>query len=55
MVLRILSLYELDMHRRFRDGWKAAPGVGPTTALAILSTVDGPDRFKHARRRLAYR
>jgi len=30
-------------------GWKADPGVGPTTALAIMSMGDGPDRFKHAR------
>jgi transposase len=25
------------------------PGVGPITALAFLSTIDDPERFKHAR------
>ena len=25
------------------------PGVGPVTALAFLSTIDDPERFKHAR------
>jgi transposase len=25
------------------------PGVGPITALASLSTIDDPERFKHAR------
>ena len=25
------------------------PGVGPITALAFLSTIDNPERFKHAR------
>jgi transposase len=28
---------------------KRVPGVGPITALAFLSSVDDPTRFKHAR------
>ena len=53
VVVQIAAL-DRDIRRLVRSEpvlkrFMTVPGVGPVTALAFLSTIDDPERFKHAR------
>jgi transposase len=53
-VVEQIAALDRDIRRLVRSepGLKwfmTVPGVGPITALAFLSTIDDPERFKHAR------
>jgi transposase len=53
-VVAQIAALDRDIRRLVRSDpvlkwFMTVPGVGPITALAFLSTIDDPERFKHAR------